>query len=83
MKFGTKASDFKPRDEVIYIPDHAKEHGKTHKDAEYGIVSIVLSDKYQEVVFVKFYSNLQYLGWDETTGKNCRPEDLTILGSLL
>ena len=58
--------------EVIYIPNHAD--GPNHKDCERGIVSS-FNEKF---VFVKFYKQLINLGWEGTTAKPCKPENLKI-----
>lgn len=66
-----KLTDFKPGDEVIYIPGHA--HGdRAHSDSRWGRVSSVNN----HCVFVRFNETVAKLGWEGTTSQGCNPEDL-------
>lgn len=63
--------DFMPGDHVAYIPDHADSDIR-HKDVQFGIVSSV-GPKF---VFVRFFPQIILLGFRETTGQACKPEQL-------
>lgn len=69
-----KAEEFKPEQDVAYIPSHA-DGDINHPDVEFGKVSST-NEKY---VFVKFEPQLSNFGWDGTTSQACNPEDLEII----
>ena len=66
-----KCEDFKRDDAVLYVPTHAEGDLK-HKDVERGVVSSTNG----KFVFVKYYPQLERLGWHGTTSQATDPADL-------
>lgn len=62
------------RKRVAYVPTHAA-GDINHPAVEYGFISSQSSS----FVFVKFDKELEKFGWDGTTSKACRIEDLQFL----
>jgi hypothetical protein len=62
-----KASDFKPWDRVLYIPNHANGEAN-HEDCENGVVHHIEGD----IVFVRYIKN-DYIN---TTSHSTRPDYL-------
>ena len=56
---------------VLYVGGSSR-----NPEGEFGIISSVNASGN---IFVRFEENIRVLGFEETTGKSCRPEDLILL----